>query len=148
MPFLKEQRDTVYPLLFIYQLSSKGGCIMKYTIKGEEKNKGASAPKKKVNYNTTPIRVTKATARTVRAIVNKLNKKPLGRRVTFDDVVSQAISLLQKEHLEGIKRATYSSQDHMELQYREYCRLHGQISKDKFLGLLLQSGLPFIEKVD
>ena len=38
MPFLKEQRGTIYPLLFIYQLSSKGGCIMKYTIKSEEEN--------------------------------------------------------------------------------------------------------------
>ena len=37
---------------------------------------------------------------------------------------------------------TYSSQDRLDLQYQEYCKVNGQISKEKFLEMLLQVGLP------
>lgn len=96
-----------------------------------------STNKKKVTLNTVPIRVTKGTARTIRSIIHKLNKKPLGRRVVFDDVVSTAVSLLQDKHFEAIKESTYSGKDHMELKYKEYCRINGYISKERFLEILL-----------
>ena len=50
--------------------------------------------------------------------------------------------LLKDEHFEEIKKKTYSSQDHLDLQYQEYCRVNGQVSKEKFLEMLLKAGLP------
>ena len=108
------------------------------------KNEGVATSKKKVVNNTIPIRVKKATSRTIRTILNKLNKKPLGKKVTVDDVISKALPLLTEKHLEEIKVATYSSKDRLELQYQEYCKVNGHITKENFLEMLLKAGLPVL----
>lgn len=108
-------------------------------------NEGASAPKKKSTQNTVPVRVRKATARTIKATLNKLNKRPLGRKVTVDDIVAKALPLLTETHLDEIKESTYSSQDRLEIQYQEYCRVHGNTTKEKFLEELLKAGLPVLK---
>lgn len=105
----------------------------------------SSAPKKKPSSNTVPIRVKKSTAKTIRMILNKLNKKQLGRKVIVDDVISKSLPLLLENHLEEIKAATYSSKDRLELKHQEYCKTHGSISKEDFLEKLLQAGLPSLE---
>ena len=102
--------------------------------------------KKKVVQNTTPIRVKKTTLRSIRQILNRLNKKIHGRKVVVDDVVSMALSLLQDKHLEEIKEMTYSSQDHLDLQYQKYCKLNGYISRNEFLAMLLKASLPALIK--
>ena len=101
--------------------------------------------KNKAVQSTTPIRVRKTTLRSIRQVLNRLNKKSYGRKVAVDDVVSKALSLLQDEHFEEIKEMTYSNQDHLDLQYQEYCKVNGYISKEKFLGILLQAGLPALK---
>ena len=101
--------------------------------------------KKKPTYSTTPIRVRKATSRGIRMLLNKLNRKSLGRKVTADDLISKALDLLTEGHLEAIQKATYSSKDHLELQYQEYCKVNGHITKDKFLERLLSAGLPALK---
>ena len=103
--------------------------------------------KKKAVQSTVPIRVRKATLRSIRQILNRLNKKAHGRKVVADDVIFRALSLLQNEHFKEIKEMTYSSQDHLDLQYQEYCKQKGQVSKEKFLELLLQVGLPKLKSV-
>ena len=117
---------------------------MKKHFSPETENK-ANKPKKKVTYNTTPIRVRKATSRGIRTLLNKLNRKLLGRKVTADDIIFKALDLLTEGHLEAIQRATYSSKDHLELQYQEYCKINGHITKDKFLEILLSAGLPALQ---
>ena len=106
----------------------------------------ATKSKKKPIYSTTPVRVRKATSRGIRTLLNKLNRKPLGRKVTADDLISTALNLLTDGHLEEIKQATYSSKDHLELQYQEYCKVNGQITKEKFLEMLLSAGLPVLQR--
>jgi|TARA_Y100000034_G_C6848707_1_gene384774 repressor of nif and glnA expression len=108
------------------------------------KDEGIATSKKKVVNNTIPIRVKKTTSRTIRTILNKLNKKQLGKKATVDDVISKALPLLTDKHLDEIKEATYSSKDRLEMQYQDYCRKHGNISKETFLEMLLQAGLPVL----
>ena len=112
---------------------------------GLSHSKSVTQTKKKVVQNTAPIRVKKTTLRSLRQILNQLNKKAHGQKVVADDVVSKALALLQEEHFEEIKEMTYSSQDHLELQYQEYCKVNGHISKEKFLEMLLQAGLPALK---
>ena len=119
---------------------------MEHFTKNEEISaKKVSISKQKVG--TVPIRITKATARNIRAIVNKLNKKLIGRKVLVEDVLSKALSLLTDEHLDEVKKSTYSSEDHLNLKHQEYCELNGHISKEKFLELLLQVDLPTLGSV-
>lgn len=105
-------------------------------------------PKKKVSVTTTPIRVKKATARTIRSLVSKLNRKSLGGKVLVDDIVSKAISLLSEDHLEEIKASTYTSKDRLEIRYKEYCQEHGNITKEKFLEFLLDASFQDLKSKD
>lgn len=97
---------------------------------------------KKYQVNTIPIRVTKATAKTIKTLLQKMNKKPYGKNVRPDDLIQKSISLLSDEHLEEIKQASMSNSDRLELAYQEYCKTNGQISKDEFFGLLLKEKSP------
>lgn len=94
---------------------------------------------KKYQVNTTPIRVTKNTAKAIKALLQKVNKKPYGKKVKPDDLIQKSISLLSDEHLEEIKQATMSNSDRLEVAYQEYCKANGVISKDEYFGLLLKA---------
>lgn len=98
----------------------------------EEKKKS-----RKTKVNTTPIRVYKPTAKSLKGTVQKLNKKPHGRKVRVDDVLLKALSLLEDKHFEEIQNSTLSNADRLEVSYREYCKTNEQISKDEYLGQLL-----------
>lgn len=97
-----------------------------------------SKTSKKYQVNTTPIRVTKATAKTIKGLLQKMNKKSYGKKVKPDDLIQKSISLLNDDHLEEIKQATMTNSDRLEMAYQEYCKANGQISKDEYFGLLLK----------
>ena len=100
-------------------------------------------PIKSPPSNTVPIRLHKSTARQLRSIVTKCNRKSHGRKVKADDVIQKALLLLQDSHLEEIKSSTYSSQDQLEIEFKKYCQQRGSISKDEFLKLLLHCSVSF-----
>jgi hypothetical protein len=87
--------------------------------------------------NSVPIRISKTTARSLKAIMSKCNRKNLGRRVRADDVIRKLICLISDEVISEIKESTYSSQDQLEIQFKKYCQQNGAISKDQFLQILL-----------
>ena len=107
-----------------------------------EQNKIAPRITKRVPLNTVAIRVHKTTAKNLKVILTKLNKKPLGRKVKPDDVIQKLLSLLSDEHLEEIKQSTLSNADRLEVAYQEYCKQNGQVSKDEYFGLLLKQNSP------
>lgn len=97
---------------------------------------------KSTSPNSVPIRVSRSTARLLRSIIAKCNRKSHGRKVKADDVIQRSLQELQDSHFEEIKESTYSSQDRLEIEFKKYCQQNGNISKDKFLSLLLSKGLP------
>lgn len=107
----------------------------------QQTTKEESTSKRK-QLSTIPIRVTKATAKTIKGLIQKLNKKSFGRKVKPDDLIQKSISLLTDEHLEQIKQATMTNSDRLEVAYQEYCQAHGEVSKDEFFGLLLREKSP------
>ena len=96
--------------------------------------------------NTIPIRINKHTARLLRSIVAKLNRKALGKKAKADQVISKALSLLTEEHFEEIKESTYDSKDRLEIEYRKFCKQNGSISKDDFLKKILSAALPQVNQ--
>lgn len=108
-------------------------------------NTEANKMKKRPNSKTTPVRLLKTTAKELKRIVVSLNKKPLGKKVRVDEVIVKALSLLENKHIEEIKDSTLSNTDKLELSYREYCKINGQISKDEYLGRLLDRGSESLE---
>lgn len=94
---------------------------------------------KKYQVNTTPIRVTKATAKTIKVMIQKANKKNYGKKIRPDDLIQKSISLLTDDHLEEIKQSTMTNSDRLEIAYQEHCKTHGQLTKDEYFGLLLKA---------
>lgn len=92
--------------------------------------------------NSVPIRINKTTARLLKSIVTKCNKKSHGKKVRVDDVIQKALSLLQEGHIEELRIATYTSQDQLEIEFKKFCQTNGNISKDEFLKKLLSAALP------
>ncbi|PIP91033.1 MAG: hypothetical protein COV38_00430 [Bdellovibrionales bacterium CG11_big_fil_rev_8_21_14_0_20_38_13] len=107
-----------------------------------EQEKTTPKTTKKVQLNTVPIRVHKTTAKDLKSILTKLNRKPLGRKVKHDDVIQKSLTLLNDEHLEEIKQSTLSNSDRLDMAYQEYCKQKGQVSKDEYFGLLLKQNSP------
>lgn len=107
-----------------------------------EQEKTTPKAVKKVQLNTIPIRVHKTTAKNLKTILLKLNKKSLGRKVKHDDLIQKSLTLLNDEHLEEIKQSTLSNSDRLDMAYQEFCKKNGQISKDEYFGLLLKQNSP------
>lgn len=91
--------------------------------------------------NTTPIRISQATARSLRSIIAKCNRKSHGRKIRADDVIKVALTLIQDHHISEIKLSSYSSQDQLEIEYKKYCKSEGTISKDDFLKFILSKAI-------
>ena len=96
--------------------------------------------KKAKMVRTDNVRVRRETKKKILTDLAQLNKKDFGRKLTVDDYVQLAISLIRPELLEQLKEQSLSNRDRMELKYKEYCSKNGKISKDEFIGLLLASG--------
>ena len=95
---------------------------------------------KRAKLKTDNLRVRRETKKKIQVELAALNRKDFGRKVTTDDYVQLAISLVKPEHLGSLKERTLSNKDRMEKRYQEYCAAHGKVSKDEFIGVLLASG--------
>ena len=95
--------------------------------------------RKMAKLNTLPVRVLRPTAKSLKGILLKLNKKSYGRKVRPDDVIAKSLSLLNDSHLQEIQEATMTNMDKIDMAYHNYCKNKGQISKDAYLGRLLSN---------
>lgn len=87
--------------------------------------------------STTPIRVKRDTRRLIEKELAKANKKECGRKIKADDLLRLALSLLGQEHIKSLQEASLSNADRLDVEYREYIKKHGTVTKDAFLGILL-----------
>ena len=78
----------------------------------------------------------------LRSIIAKCNRKAHGRKVKADDIIAVSVELLTDVHLEQIKRSTYSSSDQLEIEFKNFCKNNGALSKDEFLRLIISRALP------
>lgn len=86
--------------------------------------------------NTTGIRVGKETKRDLARLIEKVNKKQFGKRIKVGELIALSIKLIAEKHIVELQQASLSNADKIEMQYKEYVRQNGAISKDDFLGKL------------
>ncbi|MBT4761078.1 MAG: hypothetical protein HOO06_05210 [Bdellovibrionaceae bacterium] len=86
--------------------------------------------------NTAGVRVNKETRRDLTRLVDKINKKQFGKRVKISEVIALAITLVGEKHIQLLQQSSLSNADKIEMQYKDYIRQNGSISKDDFLGKL------------
>ncbi|MGE0175075.1 MAG: hypothetical protein AB7T49_19935 [Oligoflexales bacterium] len=94
--------------------------------------------KTKLNtVSTVPLRVKRETKRRIQAELAKVNKKPFGRKVRVDALVSRALNLLTDADIKALQEASLFNADRLEMAYLEHVKKHGSVTKDEFLGKLL-----------
>ena len=86
--------------------------------------------------NTAGIRVDKETQRDLNRLVDKINKKQFGKKVKISQIIALSVKLIGDEHIKELQHNSLSNADKIEMQYRDYIRQNGAISKDEFLGKL------------
>ena len=100
----------------------------------EKTNEQISKSKKAVSA----IRIDLVTQKLVTSLLNKANRKSYGRKVKASQLIHAALLKLVDADLKDLQEMSLSNTDRMEMKYREYVKQHGSISKDEFLGLLLE----------
>ena len=100
-------------------------------------NKQNSNPPSK-RSNTHLVRLNKSAGQRLKSVLNKLNKKEFGKRISASDLIEHSLGLIKSEDLKTLQQESYSSKDLLEIRYLEYCKNNKKVSKDQFLGLLLE----------
>lgn len=98
------------------------------------------ASKPKVSSGTiVSLRIKRETKKRIQAELAKVNKKEFGRKVRCDELIGTALSLLNDQHLKALQDGSMTNADRLEIQYRDYVKKHGVITKDEFLGTILDA---------
>lgn len=91
----------------------------------------------KKKSSSSALRVHNDTKRALTAELTKINKKDFGRKVKVDQLLKLLLTLIKPEHIKGLQEQSLANADRLEMQYREFVKRNGDISKDEFLGKIL-----------
>ena len=98
-------------------------------------------PKVKQNCATecssAPVRVKQNTKAKITDLLGKANKLKAGRKIKPDDLIGFSLDLVTDEHLEEICSRSLTNKDRLEILFRKVSKEKRGISRDEFLGMLL-----------
>lgn len=78
------------------------------------------------------------TAKQLKQIKDKANKKQFGRNVRDSEVLSMAVGMITEAEIKLLQEATYSEKDRLHIAHSEYVTQNGKITLDDFIGKLLR----------
>ncbi len=87
------------------------------------------------------LRVSQDVRKKVTDLLTKINKKELGRKVKSDALLLKSLSLIELKHMEELQENSLTNADKLEKKYRDYISINGAISKDDFIGKLINGDL-------
>lgn len=88
-----------------------------------------------------PVRIRTETKEKVDALLARINKDRIGRKVKADDLICFSIDLLTDTHLEQIGAKLLSNKERIEILYRKLAKTKRGLTREEFLGMLLDGGL-------
>ena len=99
----------------------------------------SSKVKQKLGSNgaSSPIRVKQNTKAKLNELLQRANKQKLGRKVKTDDLICFGLDLLTDAHLEQICNKALTNKDRLELLFRKVAKEKRGITRDEFVGLLI-----------
>jgi len=86
------------------------------------------------------VRVTEKTRELLTSVLKKVNSKERGRSIKADEVIALALNLITSVEIKQLQEASLSNADRLELSYQKYIRENSPISKDEWIGILLDGG--------
>ena len=112
--------------------------VMSQDVSGTSAKRGsslkASAP--------VPVRIRAGSKEKNDALLARINKDRVGRKVKADDLICFSVDLLTDAHMEEIGARLLSNKERLELLYRKLAKAKRGLSRDKFLGMLLAGQVP------
>jgi hypothetical protein len=97
--------------------------------KQNETNKNKNA------NNFSSLRVKKGTKDDALKILEAINKKDFGRKVSIDDLVTKALENVTKEDIELLQRKSLRNKDRQAIVHQFYCKKVKKVSEDEFIGI-------------
>ena len=91
---------------------------------------------------TSTVRVSPETRKLIFTELAKLNRKPHGRQVKFDDLIQKLLPRLSDQDRKELQEASLSGKDRFEQKFKMYCARFGAITRDEFLALMAEQELP------
>jgi hypothetical protein len=89
------------------------------------------------NLKLKSIRISLENQKKAEKILSSANKKKLGRKVKFDQLLSLVLDLVTEEHIKKLQDQSLTNEDRKEILRQKYSELHGPITKDAFVGVML-----------
>lgn len=90
------------------------------------------------------VRMQRTTRAKLDGILDKINKKHLGKsKIRHDAVICHALDLLDDEHLCAIRDKSLSNADALTLRYKAMSKGKSNFSWDDFLGLVMEGKVTF-----
>jgi hypothetical protein len=87
--------------------------------------------------SSSPVRLKQSTKAKLTDLLGKANKLKAGRKIKPDDVIGFGLDLVTDEHLEQICSRSLTNKDRLEMLFRKVSKEKRGISRDEFLGMLL-----------
>ena len=87
--------------------------------------------------SSSPVRVKQSTKAKLTDLLGKANKLKAGRKIKPDDIIGFGLGLVTDEHLEQICNRSLTNKDRLEILFRKISKEKRGISRDEFLGMLL-----------
>ena len=96
---------------------------------------------KKNTESFTSLRVKKGTKDDALKILESINKKDFGRKVSIDDLVTKALEKVTKEHIQLLQRNSLRNKDRQAIIHQYYCKKVKKVSEDEFIGFFISGSL-------
>ena len=102
-----------------------------------------TSAKAKVNKSakgiaSSPVRLRAQSRAKLDALIARINKDRAGRRVKPDDLICYSLDLLTDQHLQEIGARLLTNKERMEILYSKLSKTKRGLSRDEFLGMLLE----------
>jgi len=97
--------------------------------------------KRQTKNGSSAIRLKQQTRDELDRVLTKVNTKELGKKLHPDDVIGYALKLVKDEHIPRIRDLSLSNEDRLEIIFRQHQRKKRSLTKDDFVGMLLDGKL-------
>jgi len=88
-----------------------------------------------------PVRIRTESKEKIDALLARINKDRIGRKVKADDLICFSVDLLTDAHLEQIGAKLLSNKERIEILYRKLAKTKRGLTREEFLGMLLDGTL-------
>ena len=113
--------------------------LLGVNMSSEQSNTGLKKKKEKPSISL--LRVSKSTAKYVKKLLEKINKKDFGKKVSTDALVSLALGLIGQKQITFLQDGSLTNNDKFELSYRVFLKSNPGVSRDEYMGKLLAGEL-------